>query len=167
MHVFMKMKTSLSLLDVDLARIPNGFVLGPDEVNSLLAHADKGDKRGFGLQALVNLSYRAPGRYPQQPALFCDERLQTLAIGHDAIAAMPPDRHRMIAKAGFSRCGNTTTLTCYHCGCQAANWEPDDDPWNRHAELQPNCPVVKRGVTTTTEGGRPVDRLLKRSVSCE
>ncbi|XP_046548274.1 E3 ubiquitin-protein ligase XIAP-like isoform X2 [Haliotis rubra] len=156
-----------SLLDVDLARIPRAFVRDRDEeVYRLLARADDGDKSGFGIQALVRLSYRPPGKYPLKSTLFCDERFQTLRNCHDDLAAMPLEKLRIIARAGFYRCGMTTTLTCFHCGCQASNWRVDDDPWERHAELKPNCPVIKRGVVICREGGRPVDRVLMRQVSC-
>lgn len=60
--------------------------------------------------------------------------------------------------------GKTTTLACYHCGCQATEWLANDDPWNRHAELQPNCPVVKRAVVIWPErevGYRVIDRYIK------
>ncbi|XP_067676324.1 uncharacterized protein [Haliotis asinina] len=138
------------LLDDDLARIPRAFVHDHD---LLLARADDGDKSGLTIQDLVRLSYRTPGKHPLKPSLFCDERLQTLRSGHDDLAAMSLDKQRTIARAGFYRCGKTTTLTCFHCGCQATNWSVDDDPWDRHAELQPNCPVIKRGVVICREGG--------------
>ncbi|XP_046575596.1 baculoviral IAP repeat-containing protein 2-like [Haliotis rubra] len=155
-----------SLLDVDLAQIPRAFVRDRDEAVCCLLATDDRDKSGFGIQDLVRLSCRPPGKYPLKTTLFCDKRFQTLSSGHDDLAAMPVEKLRIIARAGFYRCGMTTTLTCFHCGCQASNWRVDDDPWERHAELKPNCPVIKRGVVICREGGRPVGRVLTRQVSC-
>ncbi|XP_071113184.1 baculoviral IAP repeat-containing protein 3-like [Haliotis cracherodii] len=152
------------LLDHDIDKISQACSWNVHEMKDILSASPKAEG-GLGIQELVNLSDRFPGKYPERPDLFFQDRLKTLMSVDDAVGAMSPEKLTQVARAGLYRWGKTTTLACYHCGCQATDWLAGDDPWNRHAELQPNCPVVKRGVVIWPEGGMPVNHLLRRSLS--
>ncbi|XP_015795574.1 baculoviral IAP repeat-containing protein 8-like [Tetranychus urticae] len=74
-----------------------------------------------------------------------DARIATFA-SHDGhvIKEITPEKY---AEAGFFSYGQHDAVTCYYCAGTIANWLPNDDPWNIHAHLFPDCMFVylKRG----------------------
>uniref|UniRef100_T1K3K0 RING-type domain-containing protein n=2 Tax=Tetranychus urticae TaxID=32264 RepID=T1K3K0_TETUR len=65
---------------------------------------------------------------------------------HDGhiVSQITPSKY---AEAGFFSYGEHDAVTCYFCAGTIANWLPNDDPWQIHANLFPDCMYVylKRG----------------------
>ncbi|XP_046370908.2 baculoviral IAP repeat-containing protein 7-like [Haliotis rufescens] len=132
------------LLDSDLRSIPRAFTRDWREIISQVL-AGMRPSHQMNLQEMVALISQRPSRYPRV-WMTLRERIETLLEAGEEISDMTSSRLETIAAAGFYHTGKGTGLTCYHCGCQALDWDSTDDPYLRHEELQPKCPIIKRGV---------------------
>ncbi|KAF6029118.1 IAP1 [Bugula neritina] len=45
-----------------------------------------------------------------------------------------------LAKAGFYFTGKLDCVACYFCSATLKRWNEKDDPWERHAQINPLCP---------------------------
>ncbi|WAR12834.1 IAP3-like protein, partial [Mya arenaria] len=46
------------------------------------------------------------------------------------------------AKAGFYYASNKDEVICYCCAKRISNWKPDDDPYQAHKRITPNCSFI-------------------------
>lgn len=75
---------------------------------------------------------------------YADEQLRIdsftdTVFGHKAEA---------MADAGFYFDGLHDRARCFHCGGARVGWKESDDPWYRHAEGFPKCPLVNATMST-------------------
>jgi hypothetical protein len=84
----------------------------------------------------VHEKHTSEYKYPLQSAL--RQRINTFWPWPQQLQQNPYD----LAKAGFFYFGVGDQVICYHCGIGVTNWEDDDIPWEEHAYLQRDCPLV-------------------------
>ncbi|EZA50656.1 Apoptosis 1 inhibitor [Ooceraea biroi] len=73
-------------------------------------------------------------KYPEYCAY--RDRLNSFYSWHDR---QWPHTREQLAEAGFFYKGNDDQTPCFHCGVRLRNWRPNEDPWQRHALVQPCC----------------------------
>ena len=49
-----------------------------------------------------------------------------------------------LAEAGFYYTGESDRVHCFWCSLALDCWDPDDDPWRKHARFSPLCPWLLR-----------------------
>ena len=74
-----------------------------------------------------------------------DESLQSFTKNWPVKGHVTP---REIADAGFYYLDDSNRVICFYCGGGLKNWEPNDNPWYKHAKWFPLCEYVlkKQGV---------------------
>ncbi|XP_076877856.1 E3 ubiquitin-protein ligase XIAP [Brachyhypopomus gauderio] len=50
-----------------------------------------------------------------------------------------PVDHEELARAGFYSIGDQDRVSCFRCGGNLKNWQPNEDPWEEHAKHYPGC----------------------------
>uniref|UniRef100_A0A182HIL7 Uncharacterized protein n=1 Tax=Anopheles arabiensis TaxID=7173 RepID=A0A182HIL7_ANOAR len=56
-----------------------------------------------------------------------------------------------LANAGFCWRGVDDKVHCFDCGLTLGGWRRTDDPWQKHAQLSPNCPYIENEPIVATE----------------
>ncbi|XP_052761135.1 baculoviral IAP repeat-containing protein 3-like [Mya arenaria] len=52
------------------------------------------------------------------------------------------ENENKFAKAGFYYASNKDEVICYCCAKRISNWKPDDDPYEAHKRITPNCSFI-------------------------
>lgn len=50
-----------------------------------------------------------------------------------------PIDHERLARAGFYSTGTGDEVLCFYCGGALKSWQPEEDPWEEHAQHYPGC----------------------------
>ena len=53
-----------------------------------------------------------------------------------------PDKYSL-AQAGFYYTGQSDFTICFACGLKVNQWERQDNPWDEHIRLSPDCLYLK------------------------
>ncbi|RWS06506.1 baculoviral IAP repeat-containing protein 7-like isoform X1 [Leptotrombidium deliense] len=69
-----------------------------------------------------------------------------------------------LANAGFFYTGIADCVKCYYCMGQLCFWQPDDDPWIKHAQWYPACGfVMSRKGYASVEACSQTERISSAS----
>lgn len=76
---------------------------------------------------------------------------------------LQPTKERL-TEAGFYYTGFSDQVACHYCGGQLRNWEPRDDPWQKHMMWFNSCTYVLsvKGPSKVNRKGSESDPLLHR-----
>ncbi|WAR15349.1 DIAP2-like protein, partial [Mya arenaria] len=73
------------------------------------------------------------------------------------------------AKAGFYYAANKDEVICYCCAKRISNWKPDDDPYQAHKRITPNCSfIVNNGevnVPVSSDTGSYSNDVLQKIIT--
>ncbi|WAR15355.1 DIAP2-like protein [Mya arenaria] len=73
------------------------------------------------------------------------------------------------AKAGFYYASNKDEVICYCCAKRISNWKPDDDPYQAHKRITPNCSfIVNNGevnVPVSSDTGSNSNDVLQKIIT--
>lgn len=94
--------------------------------------------------------------------LTIESRLGTFDLWNN----LSPTRQQL-AEAGFYCLEKNHVTCCYHCNFSVLDWKPDDDPWEVHAKLSPNCyflSIMRGGIFINQINGLKQFPLLTNEV---
>ncbi|OQR79618.1 E3 ubiquitin-protein ligase IAP-3-like [Tropilaelaps mercedesae] len=86
-------------------------------------------------QAVPTAESRSSPKYPNMVSP--DVRLKTFDSWKGPVS------EEVLVAAGLFSLGHHGYTMCYHCGIGIENWEKEDDPWEVHARISPNCELVR------------------------
>ncbi|KAL3883077.1 hypothetical protein ACJMK2_029370 [Sinanodonta woodiana] len=88
---------------------------------------------------------RNPGSWSASYRILCPQ-YQAYSVRLSTFARWPSDiwqRPEQVAHAGFYYTGSQDIVRCFACDGGLKNWDPDDEPWIKHARWFSQCPFVQ------------------------